>query len=479
MADPIKVEVPKNAVEAQELVNKLKTHANELNSFLDKNEDNWNAEAEAKFAAMQADEAAMDAAHASYVSGNEAKAERRQAVNDSKAKFEALLSTGNSREQRDRLKDQFSGDRDEIDSMSDREVQDLALQGFVCELTERPMPARVQEARGFMNQMFKGNDTWKSKAVTLYQVEDDTVRDFQNRFFLNTLGVANPSGTASGSGSKLFNTSFVTTLEEARLAYGGMNAVADIMTTNSGEKIVWPTIDDTGNPGTVVAESAAVSTVEPTFSEVTWGAYKLTSGRIKITRELVEDNQTNLLSRIATLLGQRLGRVENTLFTNGTGSSQPTGLMTVVPTGTTGSLPTGIIFDELIDLEHSIDPSRRSSMCSYMLADNTFKLIRKLKDGNSNYLYQATANSGAPSTLNNYRYTINQDMPAVAASAKSIVFGDMKAFKIRRVRGMRLVVTDELYSETDEIGFFAWVRVDSNLLDAGDNPIACFAHAAA
>jgi HK97 family phage major capsid protein len=330
-----------------------------------------------------------------------------------------------------------------------------------------------------MNQMFKGNDTWKSKAVTLYQVEDDTVRDFQNRFFLNTLGVANPSGTASGSGSKLFNTSFVTTLEEARLAYGGMNAVADIMTTNSGEKIVWPTIDDTGNPGTVVAESAAVSTVEPTFSEVTWGAYKLTSGRIKITRELVEDNQTNLLSRIATLLGQRLGRVENTLFTNGTGSSQPTGLMTVVPTGTTGSLPTGIIFDELIDLEHSIDPSRRSSMCSYMLADNTFKLIRKLKDGNSNYLYQATANSGAPSTLNNYRYTINQDMPAVAASAKSIVFGDMKAFKIRRVRGMRLVVTDELYSETDEIGFFAWVRVDSNLLDAGDNPIACFAHAAA
>ena len=152
--------------------------------------------------------------------------------------------------------------------------------------------------------------------------------------------------------------------------------------------------------------------------------------------------------------------------------------MSVVPTGVTAAGTAAILFDEIIDLEHSVDPARRGEGCSYMMNDSTLKLLRKLKDADGRYLWQAEANSGAPGTLNGYGYTINQDMASAAVSAKPITFGQHKAFKIRRVNGLRLVVTDELYARTDEIGFFAWVRIDSNLLDAGDNPVTCLTMAA-
>jgi HK97 family phage major capsid protein len=108
-----------------------------------------------------------------------------------------------------------------------------------------------------------------------------------------------------------------------------------------------------------------------------------------------------------------------------------------------------------------------------MFNDNTLLLLRLLKDGDQRPLWQPGVNVGAPSTINTYSYTINQDMDGFdgSASLKPVIFGDLSAFKVRRVRGMRLVVTDELYAESDQVGMFAWIRFDGNLLNAGDDPI--------
>ena len=52
---------------------------------------------------------------------------------------------------------------------------------------------------------------------------------------------------------------------------------------------------------------------------------------------------------------------------------------------------------------------------------------KKLKDGQGNYLWKPGFNIKEPDTINGYAYTINQQMPAMAANAKSILFGDFSA----------------------------------------------------
>src|SRR3546814_11000051 len=91
------------------------------------------------------------------------------------------------------------------------------------------------------------------------------------------------------------------------------------------------------------------------------------------------DGESFVRSRLGTLLG----RITNKHCTTGTGGSQPNGLITaatVGKTGTTGQTLT-VIYDDLVDLEHSVDPAyREGGNCSFMMADGSVKTIQKIKD---------------------------------------------------------------------------------------------------
>lgn len=484
MSDPIEVAVPKNETEARELQNRLRSHSEELNTHLDANEQDWTAEAEAKFEAMQRDEAVITGALQKFIDNREAAAERRKSIGNSAAAFEAHLQNGSSR-QRQRDVDEARRQAEDIQDLNDEDLCNLAVAGFIYNVTDRRPTAEMNDAASRYEAHLKSaiqdrqSKQWSSKVLTVDSADDDFVSYLQAQALSgldirNVLSTTNPSSTATGSGNKLYNSSFVNDIEASRLAYGGMNAVADIMTTDSGETLIWPTVNDTGNSGVVIAEATAPAAADPTFGEVSWGAYKISSKEIIVSRELIEDNDVRLISRISAMLGERIARAENAYYTTGTGSSQPTGIVTAASSGVTAAANNAVTFDEMIDLEFSVDPAYRNMSCRYMFNDSTLKLLRKLKDGDSNYLWSSAVNNvQAPATINGYGYTINQDMNGFTAAAnlEPVIFGDLKCFKIRRVRGMRVVVTDELYSRTDQVGFFAWVRVDSNLLDAGTDPV--------
>jgi HK97 family phage major capsid protein len=95
-------------------------------------------------------------------------------------------------------------------------------------------------------------------------------------------------------------------------------------------------------------------------------------------------------------------------------------------TGATGQT-TSVIYDNLVDLVHSIDPSYRNQNCKFMLADATLAAVRKIKDTQGHPLWQPSVQAGVPDSLLAYPVVINQDMPVMAASAKSILFGDIRA----------------------------------------------------
>lgn len=315
-----------------------------------------------------------------------------------------------------------------------------------------------------------------SSPVFVFNLNHDwqNVRLSTNRF-KNAL-----SGEDGTAGGYTKDQTLVNSLELAMLAYGGVMQVAEVIRTSTGEPLRWPTANDTTNTGRQVGENASHdSGTDPTFGSVMWNAYTFTSDIVKVPNELMTDSVFNLSQVLGRMLGERLGRIQNTKYTTGTGSGTAKGITICAAAGVTAASATAIAFDELIDLEHSLDPSRRKMPgVGYMFHDSILKALRKLKDGEGRYLWQAGANSGAPDTLNTYPYTVNQDMASsIATTAITVLFGELSAYKVRQVGQIVLRRLDERFADTNQTGFLAIIRGDGNLLDAGDHPVKKLAQA--
>ncbi|QKE74763.1 phage major capsid protein [Arthrobacter citreus] len=263
---------------------------------------------------------------------------------------------------------------------------------------------------------------------------------------------------------------FYNSLIESLKAFGGMRKVkSTILRTATGNTLPIPKVDDTANVGAIVGENtAAGNATDAVFSQLNLGAYKYTSKVFLIPIELLQDSAFDIEAYIRKIIATRIGRITNTHFTVGTGTGQPTGVLTnatLGKTGTTGQT-TSIVYDDLIDLIHSVDPAyREAGDCEFMLNDNSLKAIRKLKDSQGNPLWQPGLVQGAPDKILNYNYTINQDMPTMAANAKSLLFGDLSTFIIRDVMDLSIFRMGEKFIDSGQVGFVAFSRHDSVLTD--------------
>lgn len=276
---------------------------------------------------------------------------------------------------------------------------------------------------------------------------------------------ANQSTTAT-EGGETIPQGFAGEIDRAMLAFNGPRQVSRVIKTATGNAIPWPTVDDTSVSGRLLAESAALTTTDITYSSVTLNAYKYSSDAVKASSELLEDSAFNLATEFGSLLGERLGRKTAEAFTNGTGSSQPQGCAQAATVGKTAASATAITADELLDLLHALDPSYRGlSSTGWMLHDNVLLVLRKLKSNDSQYLWQPGLQAGVPDRLAGYPVTVNQNMNGtVATTEKTILFGAFEKFIIRDAGNVRLFRLDELYRANDQTGFIAFSRHESKVI---------------
>ncbi|HEY9367924.1 phage major capsid protein, partial [Streptomyces sp.] len=277
-------------------------------------------------------------------------------------------------------------------------------------------------------------------------------------------------GVATGAaGGYLVPPAFRAQLIETMKFYSNMRAVSEVITTETGATLPWPTNDDTANVGAILAENTAMTEQDLTVGQADIDAYMYTSKMVRVSFQLLQDSVFALDPFLARKLGERIGRIQNTHFTTGTGSSQPLGIQTnatVGKTGTTGQTTT-IVYDDLIDLIHSVNRAYRSADSRFMMADSSLKPIRKLKDSQNRPLWEPSVQVGMPDSILGYGLEINDDMPAMAANAKSILFGDFRrAYLIRDVQGVQLMRLVERYAEYLQVGFAAYARTDGTLQDA-------------
>lgn len=287
--------------------------------------------------------------------------------------------------------------------------------------------------------------------------------------------IRNTMSTTTGSqGGYTVQSDVASLLFDALKDYSGVRNVATVIQTDMGNSMSFPTSDGTSETGELIAQNTTATAADPSFGTAALDVYKFSSKIIAVPFELLQDSNIDIEAFINRRFADRLGRVTNTYFTTGSGSSQPKGVVTASTLGKTGaSGQTGtVIYEDLIDLVHSVDVAYRAlGRCAFMLNDATLAAIRKLKDTAGRPIFIPGYDGlGAPmpDTILGYPVVINNDVATMAASAKSILFGDFSFYYIRDVMQAELFrFTDSAYAKLGQVGYLAWMRTGGNLLDTG------------
>jgi HK97 family phage major capsid protein len=260
-------------------------------------------------------------------------------------------------------------------------------------------------------------------------------------------------------------------LEQALKTYGGMFQVARILPTPTGNTLLWPTSNDTAVLGEQVAENTAVSQANPSIANVQLNAWKWSTKMVSVSNELLQDSAFDVEAYLRELFVARLGRILNQRFTIGVGTTEPMGVTVAATAGPTAEVAGQISYDDLVELEHSVDPAYRQG-AKFMLHDKSLKAIKKLKDGLGRPLWVPGVASKEPDTILSYPYVINQDMPLIGTGAKQMLFGALDKYIIRSVKELAIVRLNERFAELGQTAFIGFARYDGNLIDAGTHPIS-------
>ena len=269
-------------------------------------------------------------------------------------------------------------------------------------------------------------------------------------------------GTDS-EGGYLVPDEYERTLVEALEEENVFRQMAKVIQTSSGDRKI-PVVASKGT-ASWIDEEGAFPESDDSFGQVSIGAYKLGT-MIKVSEELLNDSVFDLQSYISREFARRIGAKEEEAFFTGNGTGKPLGILAATggaETGVTAASATAVTADELIDLFYSLkSPYRKKSV--WVLNDSTIKSIRKLKDTNGQYLWQPSLVAGTPDTILGRPVKTSAYMPAIAAGAKTIAFGDFSYYWIADRQGRSFKRLNELFAATGQVGFLASQRVDGRLI---------------
>lgn len=269
-------------------------------------------------------------------------------------------------------------------------------------------------------------------------------------------------GTDS-EGGYLVPDEFERTLVQKLTAANVLRPLCHVIQTSYGDRKI-PVVASKGTADWV-DEEGTYPLSDDSFSQVVLGAYKLAT-MIKVSEELLSDSIFDIEGYVSEQFGKRIGDKEEDAFLTGNGVSKPIGILHTTggaEVGVTTAGAAAITGDELIDLVYSLRaPYRKSAV--FVLNDTTVKLLRKLKDGDGQYLWRPGITENAPDTILGHRIVTSEFMPGVNAGNKSIAFGDFSYYWIADRQGRTFKRLNELYATTGQIGFLASQRLDGKLI---------------
>ena len=191
-----------------------------------------------------------------------------------------------------------------------------------------------------------------------------------------------------------------------------------------------------------VDEEGTINDSDDAFGQVSIGAYKLGT-LIKVSEELLNDSVFPLQTYIAGEFARRIGNKEEEAFFNGDGSEN----LRIAARRRSDRSKQALLQlrCEVLDSIHS-NPYRNKA--TFIMNDSTVKAIRKLKDGQGQYLWQPSLQAGTPDTILNRPLRTSSYAPAIASGAKSILLETSGHYWIADRQGRVFKRLSELYAAT-------------------------------
>jgi len=333
----------------------------------------------------------------------------------------------------------------EIERLERQDAMDRELSA----MTSKPLASRPDKM--IVEKTGRASDAYKSAFW-------GAMRNKMNPSVQNALQI----GTDSEGGFLVpdeYENQLIQALQEANV----LRNLCNVINTSHGDRKI-PVVASHGSAAWM-DEEGAFNESDDAFTQVTLSAYKLGT-MLKVSDELLNDSYFDLEAYIAAEFARRIGAAEEEGFLTGNGSSKPTGLLHTTggaSLGVTAASATAITMDEVLDLYHSLKSSYRKNG-TFLVNDATVKAIRKLKDGQGQYLWQPSVQAGTPDTILNRPVISSQFMPVAAAGVKTILFGDFKYYWIADRQGRTFKRLNELYAANGQVGFLASQRLDAKLI---------------
>ena len=198
------------------------------------------------------------------------------------------------------------------------------------------------------------------------------------------------------------------------------------------------------------------------FTSIDLGGY-LAGALVLIGRSVENNGAFSVVDFIVTQIAEEVAAwIEGQLLT-GTGTSAAQGALACENT-VTAATAAAITADELIELQASVKQAYQAEAV-WIMNPATFTAIKKLKDGNNRYLLQDDVTGEFPFRLLGKPVYLSDNMPAVAAGAKTVLYGDMRGLSVNFRENISVEVLREKYATQHALGVVTWFEFDSKVTD--------------
>lgn len=238
---------------------------------------------------------------------------------------------------------------------------------------------------------------------------------------------------------------------------------ARVIPTNA-QSVTFPTFDfDPGADWMEEKEQYSFQDIKDILGKSQFTPHKL--GRMfKAPLELIEDQEFDLIDMLNDEFARRFAEIMENNFLNGNGNDRPYGVLSAGLPTRTASSPSPFTEDDVLDLIYDIRAVYRQRG-SFMMHRNAVRTVRKLKDNDGQYLWQPGLQAGEPDMLAGYPLMESEFFPDNTSSPSTgdplMMFADWSYYWIVERREMSMIRLDELYAETDEVGYRFRMRSDA------------------
>lgn len=242
-----------------------------------------------------------------------------------------------------------------------------------------------------------------------------------------------------------------------------IQAGATVVRTARGEKMTFPKATSFSS-ATIVGEGAAMSPSDPGFGKAEVDVFKY-GVFLKASFEFLTDPHVGIEAFLARQAGVSLSDGIGTHLLVGTGTGQPTGVVTATTNAHVLATAQTFDFDDLIDTQHTIKGAHRKR-ASWLLSDSAVAVARKVKDNNGQYVWQPSVTVGEPDViLGRPVYTDPSIAWSSTVDEKIGLFGDLSAYYVRLAGGVRAESSTDFAFDTDEVVWRFLQRADGVLVD--------------